>query len=201
MLWAPGRLSPGQGELTIKQFDKLRYQSREQWPRLGTSGGRAHPCCRAAAGCTWAGRDLALRVLVTHLGRLRLSLACRDVTRAAFPWSPASLHYVSCHPLPHTTREHGGTGAWETRRGESSPTPSRPSLAPAPRLLKHNMGLLPKDKTHRLKLPENQHPVCCCFNWKEMLRDLVFLGHLQESPSRCLGGSAFRMGKSQDCGC
>lgn len=39
-----------------------------------------------------------------------------------FLWSPASQHYVSCHPLPDPTRERGGTGAWETRMGGTSPS-------------------------------------------------------------------------------
>ena len=85
------------------------------------------------------------------------------------PWSPASRHYASCHLLPDQTREHGGTGAWVTRRGEPAQPPTGSSLAAAPRLLRQDMGRVPKDEIHCLQLAGNQRPVCCCFNWEEDL--------------------------------
>lgn len=91
-----------------------------------------------------------------------------------FPWSPASHHYVSCHPLQDPTRERGGTGAWKTRREENSPSPYGSSLAPARRLLRWEVGLVPKDKNHSLQLAGSQQPVFCCFKWKEDLAQ----GHL-----------------------
>lgn len=68
-----------------------------------------------------------------------------------FPWSPASLHYVSCHPLPDTTREHSGTGAWKTRRGETSPTPYLAQPCPCTKAAETQHGTAPKGQNPVLK--------------------------------------------------
>lgn len=119
-----------------------------------TSGWEWGPSASLLQGCCWlhlGRRDLALRVLVTHLGRLRLSLACRDVTCAAFPVVTCQSALCELSPLPDTTRERRGTGAWRARRGETSPIPYLAQPCPCTKAAETQRGAAPKEQNPLLK--------------------------------------------------
>lgn len=82
---------------------------------------------------------------MTHLGRLRLSLACRDVTRAAFPVVTCQSALCELSPLPHTTRERHGT-----RRGKQPHSLLGPAL-PLHQAAETQRGAVLKEQNPLLK--------------------------------------------------
>lgn len=119
-----------------------------------------------------------------------------------FLWSPATRHYVSCHPLPDPTREHGGTGAWETRRWEISPTSYWVQPCTCTEAAETEHGTSPKGQ--KPLLTAGREPAASLLLLEPERGFGSGTPHLSVINRRvllaALGQSAFRMGESQDCG-